>query len=455
MSTRSPLSSSGSCAFGFLTGLASISHIRYDVAEGNLEPKRVKRFYSLFSLFIGTMMIVVMSNNVIMMWASIEATTLATVFLVGTYNTKIAAEAAWKYLIVCTAGVAFGLYGTLLVYANAADVMTNPHQAAFWSTLVPFAGQFDAALMQIAFVFVAIGFGTKAGLFPMHSWMPDAYSQAPSPVSGLLSGALAKCAILVVIRFYVLACQAVGASFPQMIMLILGAASVIFGAFALFRQRDFKRKLAYSSCENIGIVALFLGIGGPIGIAAALLQCVFHSLIKSLMFCLSGNLVMKYKTSDLDKIKGVVKVAPVTAVLMGVGLFAISGFPPLALFLSEMMGFIAAAVSGYLWLIVIIALALTVVVGAFTLVFLRSVLGEAPEGIKRGEVKLLTLIPELVLVAVILWFGVALPAPVLSSVGSATEIVLQEDVSGESDLPGAELFDSIFNASEPSRTFGE
>ncbi|MEE0043622.1 hydrogenase 4 subunit F [Ellagibacter isourolithinifaciens] len=443
------------CAVALLTGVASILHIRYDAVEGNVDAKQIKRFYSLFSLFVFTMLLVAMSNNLIMMWASIEATTLATVFLVGTYNNKISLEAAWKYLIVCTAGVAFGLYGTLLVYANAADVMANPHQAAFWSTLVPYADQFDHALIQIAFVFIAIGFGTKAGLFPMHTWMPDAYSQAPSPVSGLLSGALAKCAILVVIRFYVLAVQAIGPTFPQTIMLIFGAASIIFGAFALLTQSDFKHKLAYSSCENIGIVALCLGLGGPIGVAAALLHCVFHSLVKSLMFCMSGNLAMKYKTSDLGQIKGVVKVAPVTAVLVGIGLFAISGFPPLALFTSEVLAFVAAASSGFLWLIVIIALALTVVVGAFTIVFLRSILGEAPDGMKRGEPKALTLIPEFALVALLLWFGVALPAPVITGVGSATEIVLQQDISSESELPGAGLFDSIFNASDATRTLGE
>lgn len=266
----------------------------------------MKRFYAFFSLFVFTMLLVVTSNNVIMMWVAIEATTLSTVFLVGSYNTKISLEAAWKYLIVCTAGVAFGLYGTLLVYANAADIMADPHQAVFWTSLVPYAAQFDSALIRIAFVFAAIGFGTKAGLFPMHTWMPDAYSQAPSPLSGLMSGALAKCAMLVLIRFYILAVQAVGPEFPQTVMLILGAASIVFSAFALFSQSDLKRKLAYSSCENIGIVALCLGFGGPLGIAAALLHCIFHGLAKALMFCLSGNVAMKFKTSNLEKIGGIV-----------------------------------------------------------------------------------------------------------------------------------------------------
>ncbi|MDR1082657.1 MAG: hydrogenase 4 subunit F, partial [Coriobacteriales bacterium] len=135
---------------------------------------------------------------------------MATAFLVGAYNTKLSLEAAWKYIIVCTAGVAFGLYGTVLVYANAADVMADAHQAIFWTSLLPYAAQFDVMIIQIAFLFAAIGFGTKAGLFPMHTWLPDAHSEAPSPVSALLSGVLLKCAMLIIIRFYILAVQAIG-----------------------------------------------------------------------------------------------------------------------------------------------------------------------------------------------------------------------------------------------------
>lgn len=415
------------CVVGFLTGICAVAYVRFDAREGRLDCSQVKRFYAFFSLFLFTMLLVVTSNNVIMMWAAIEATTLSTVFLVGSYHTKLSLEAAWKYLIVCTAGVAFGLYGTLLMYANAADIMVDPHQAVFWTSLVEYAPQFDETLVRIAFVFAAIGFGTKAGLFPMHTWMPDAYSQAPSPVAGLLSGALAKCAMLVLIRFYVLAVEAVGPGFPRTVMLIVGAASIVFGAFALFSQSNLKRKLAYSSCENIGIVALCLGFGGPLGIAAALLHCIFHGLTKALMFCLSGNAIMKYKTCDLDKIRGFVQIAPVSAVLMGAGLFALSGFPPFALFFSEVLTVIAGISAGYLWLVVPICLALTVVIASFSITVLRSVLGKAPSSGKAKEVGPVMLVPELVLMTLILWLGIALPAPVVSGVGSATAIVLQQD----------------------------
>ena len=428
-----------------LTGWYSLSYIRHDVEVGNMGPGQVKQYYVFFSLFVFSMLLVALSNNIIMMWASIEATTLATVFLVGAYNTKLSLEAAWKYVIVCTAGVAFGLYGTVLVYADAANLMSDPHQAVFWTSLLPYAKQFDGTLIQIAFVFAAIGFGTKAGLFPMHTWLPDAHSEAPSPVSALLSGVLLKCAMLIVIRFYVLTVQAVGSFFPQTVMLILGLLSVCVAAFAVFTQDDLKRKLAYSSCENVGIIALCLGFGGPLGVAAALLHCVVHGFTKALMFCLSGNILMKYGTRDLKKIQGVIDVAPATAVLMCLGLFALSAFPPFALFISEVMAFVSGVVSGYLWIVIVMGIALTVVIAALVKVASKSVLGKAPEGMKKGDVPLLAIIPEIIMACIILWFGVACPAPVLNGIESATAIVLQEDTNVLHEAP---VFKDVFAATE-------
>lgn len=433
---------------GFLTGFYSLAYIRHDVEIGHMSSSQVKQYYVFFSLFVFTMLVVALSNNIIMMWVGIEATTLSTVFLVGAYSTKLSLEAAWKYVIVCTAGVAFGLYGTVLVYANAADVMADAHQAVFWTSLLPYASQFDVVLMQIAFVFAAIGFGTKAGLFPMHTWLPDAHSEAPSPVSGLLSGVLLKCAMLIIIRFYILAVQAIGPAFPQLLMLVLGILSVGVAAFAVFSQDDLKRKLAYSSCENVGVVALCLGFGGPLGVAAALLHCIMHGFTKAFLFCLSGNVLMKYGTRDLNKISGILKVAPVTGVLLAIGLFALACFPPFAMFISEVMAFVAGIVSGNIVIVVVFALALTVVIAALVGVVTRSVMGTAPEGMKKGDVGALALVPEFVLVAVVVWFGVALPQPVLAGVEEATAIVLQQDSDVLHEAP---LFKDLFAATEGAR----
>ncbi len=432
-------------AVGFLTGLFAVPYVRHDVEIGHMGPGQVKQFYVFFDLFVFTMLLVSMSNNIIMMWVGIEATTLSTVFLVGSYNTKLSLEAAWKYVIVCTAGVAFGLYSTVLVYANAADIMADPHQAVFWTELLPYASQFDAMIVQIAFVFAAIGFGTKAGLFPMHTWLPDAHSEAPSPVSGLLSGVLLKCAMLVIIRFYILAVQCVGPEFPQAVMLVLGLLSVAVAAFAVFSQDDLKRKLAYSSCENVGVIALCLGFGGPLGVAAALLHCVMHGLTKSFVFCLSGNVLMKYGTRDLNKISGMIKVAPVTAVLLAVGMFGLSAFPPFAMFVSEVSMFVSGVLSDKLWAVIIAAIALTVVIAAFARVVTGSVMGTPPEGMEKRDVKPLAFVPEIVLAVVIVWFGVAMPQPLLSGIEEATSVVLQQDSDA---LQQAPLFKDLFAATD-------
>ena len=367
------------------TGVYSLPYVAHDVAEGKLGPSQVKQYYAFFSLFVFSMILAVTSNNIIMMWVSVEATTLSTVFLVGVYRTKLALEAAWKYVIVCTAGVAFGLFGTLLVYANAADIMADPHQAVFWTAILPNAPFMDRSLMMIAFVFAAIGFGTKAGLFPMHTWLPDAHSEAPSPVSALLSGVLLKCAILIVLRFYILTAANVGATFPQTVMMILGVLSVCYAAFEVYKQNDLKRKLAYSSCENVGLIAVCFGIGGPLGIIAGLVHCVAHGLTKALMFCLSGNVMMKYHTRDLAKISGIISVAPVTGVLFAAGCLALAGFPPFAMFVSEMFMVLAGVAAEVWWAVALVLVALVVVIMALVRMITGSARARGREARRRAR----------------------------------------------------------------------
>lgn len=421
---------------GCMTGLFSIPYIRHDIEAGNLDKGQTKIYYVFFSLFVFTMLMAVLSNNIIMMWASVEATTLSTVFLVAAYSKKkLSLEAGWKYIIVCTAGVAFGLYATVLTFADANTVLSNSTDAVLWTSILPVAHQFDPMLMSIAFVFAVIGFGTKAGLFPMHTWLPDAHSEAPSPVSALLSGVLLKCALLVIIRFYVLTCQAVGPEFPQLVMLIIGALSVVVAAVSMYAQNDLKRKLAYSSCENVGFVALCLGFGGPIGVVAALLHCIFHGFTKALMFCLSGNILMTYGTRDLKKIKGVAHVAPFTGTLLGVGFFALAGMPPFAMFTSEITAFIAGIASNLVWLVVVVGLALTIVMAACVKVVTGSVLSKAPEGMEKGDVPAFAFVPEIILLVVILWFGIAMPQPIIQGVENATGIVLQQNTKSLHHAP--------------------
>jgi hydrogenase-4 component F len=415
----------------FTTGLHAVGYIAGDVTSGKLDAFKVKQFYALFNLFIFTMLLAVASNNIIVTWVSIEATTLSTVFLVGLYRDKLSLEAAWKYVIVCTIGVAFGLYGTVLVYSSAVHVLPNPDEAIFWTSIIPYANQFDPQLMRIAFVFAVVGFGTKAGIFPMHTWLPDAHSEAPSPVSALLSSVLLKCAVFVIIRYYSFVIPSTGTMFPQTVLLILGLLSIVVSAFAIYSQHDLKRKLAYHSVENIGIIVFCLGLGGSLGVIAALLHCVAHGFTKALLFCISGDLQHKYGTRDTAKITGILQVAPLTGIMFAVGLFALSGLPPFAMFISETTMFLAGIHGGNIALIVIAALALTVVMAAIFQLAVQGVLGKAPEGIKKGRAPLTCLVAEIALLVVVAGFMFALPGPVINSVANATGEVLHQEI----DLP--------------------
>jgi hydrogenase-4 component F len=409
---------------GFLVGLYSISYIRNDLKQKELEEQQVSNYYGLYSLFIFTMLLVVTANNIIMMWVAVEATTLGSAFLVGIYGHRSSLEAAWKYVIICTVGVAFGLYGTILVYSDAVNFLQEPGSAVLWTEIVQNARALDPNILKLAFVFVMIGFGTKAGIFPMHAWLPDAHSEAPSPASALLSGVLLNCALLVVIRFSIILSQGIDPRFPQMIFLVFGVLSVTASSLFMFVQRDIKRLLAYSSVENIGLILLGLGVGGPIGTLAALLHTINHSLVKSLMFCTSGNILMKYHTRDLNKVKGMLQAAPFSSLVLMVGGFALVGSPPFNIFISKFTIISAGIQTGHLWLMMACLLFLAIVFTAFLRVITSSIFGELPDGIARGDFQVTALAPLAILVILVLALGLYIPPQIGSLLNQATSIAL-------------------------------
>ncbi len=419
---------------GFLVGIYSIGYIRNDVEHGELDGPQVSLYYGLYSLFIFTMLLVVTANNIIMMWVAVEATTLGSAFLVGIYRHRSSLEAAWKYVMICTVGVAFGLYGTILVYSDAVNFLQEPGKAILWTAIVQNARALDPNILKLAFVFVMIGFGTKAGIFPMHAWLPDAHSEAPSPASALLSGVLLNCALLVVIRFSIILSQGIGPQFTQTIFLVFGVLSVAVSSLFMFVQRDIKRLLAYSSVENIGLIVLGLGVGGPVGILAALLHTINHSLVKSLMFCTSGNIMMKYRTRDLEQVKGMLKAAPFTSLLMMVGMLALVGSPPFNIFVSKFTIISAGIQSGYLWLMMASLLFLAVVFAAFLRVISSSVFGEVPAGTVKGDFRAATLAPLAVLVILIIVLGLYIPPQIGALLNQATSITLTGNALAE--IPG-------------------
>ncbi|TCN82585.1 hydrogenase 4 subunit F [Shewanella fodinae] len=419
---------------GFITGIYSIGYMNHEVDDGEVSVGSLCSYYGFFHLFLFTMLLVITSNNLIVMWAAIEATTLSSAFLVGLYGQQSSLEAAWKYIIICTVGVAFGLYGTVLVYSNAANVMANPGDAIFWTEVLHHAGELDSTLMHLAFIFVLIGFGTKTGLFPMHAWLPDAHSEAPSPTSALLSAVLLNCALLVIVRYYILISAAIGNEFPQRLLLIFGLLSVGVAAFLILVQHDMKRLLAYSSVENMGLIAVALGIGGPLGILAAMLHTLNHSLAKTLLFCGSGNVLLKYGTRDMNAIKGLLRVAPFSGALLAGGALALGGMPPFNVFLSEFMTVTAGIHAGHLWLVLLLLALLTIVLAGLVRMVVMSVLGKQPDNVSKGELGWLTTAPLALLLALMLLMGTHIPQPVTQLLQQATTIVLNGDKAGEAEL---------------------
>ncbi len=434
----------------FITGIYSIGYMRHEVDHGEITPATLCHYYGFFHLFLFTMLLVVTSNNLIVMWAAIEATTLSSAFLVGIYGQRSSLEAAWKYIIICTVGVAFGLFGTVLVYANAAGVMADPDHAIYWTEVLKESRSLDPTLMLLAFVFVLIGFGTKTGLFPMHAWLPDAHSEAPSPVSALLSAVLLNCALLVLIRYYIIICHAIGNGFPNTLLLIFGMLSVGVAAFFILVQQDMKRLLAYSSVENMGLVAVALGIGGPLGILAALLHTLNHSLAKTLLFCGSGNVLLKYGTRNIDVVCGMLKVMPFTAVLLGGGALALGGMPPFNIFLSEFMTVTAGLARDHIALTIVLLLLLTLVLAGLVRMIAKTLFAPPPQAVSKGELGWLTTLPMAILLVMMLAMGTHIPQPVSRLLENATTIVLAP--SSDSDLKFSWLgarFDTASQSASP------
>lgn len=419
---------------GFLTGLYSIGYMRHEVKHGEISVPTLCHYYGFFHLFLFTMLLVVTSNNLILMWAAIEATTLSSAFLVGIYGHRSSLEAAWKYVVICTVGVAFGLFGTILVYANAASFMPDAGNAIFWTEVLKHAHELDPTLMHLAFVFVLIGFGTKTGLFPMHAWLPDAHSEAPSPTSALLSAVLLNCALLVIVRYYIIISAAIGPVFPNTLLIVFGLLSVAVAAFFILVQRDIKRLLAYSSVENMGLIAVALGIGGPLGVFAALLHTLNHSLAKTLLFCGSGNVLLKYGSRDLSVAKGMLKVMPLSAVLLAGGALALGGMPPFNVFLSEFMTVTAGLAAKHIVLTVVLLLLLTLVLAGLVRMVACVLFGNAPEAVNKGELGILTTLPMIILIVLMLVMGTFIPRPVTQLLERATHIVMNQSPAQSTDF---------------------
>lgn len=347
----------------FAAALYSIGYLQREVQSGEVPASQLPWYYCGYHAFIWTMLVTVSVNNLGLLWVAVEATTLVSALLVGFYRTPAALEAAWKYLILCTVGIVIALFGVLLTY-YASTRLAAGESGLDWTVLMAHAGQLDPNIMRLAFVFVLIGFGTKAGLAPLHSWLPDAHSQAPSPISALLSGVLLECALYAIFRFHMLASVAVPGGFSARALVTLGLISVSVAVPFILVQRDLKRLLAYSSVEHVGLIATAIGLGGSLGLYAGALHLFNHAIAKALLFFVAGNLTQRYGTTRMSRIRGVVRAMPATGGLLLMGMFAITGLPPFAIFLSE-FGIVGAGFAQGNWLaVVVLIVALGIVFAA-------------------------------------------------------------------------------------------
>lgn len=404
---------------GAIAGFCSAGSLRAE--NERLPSSNTRLFFSLFHLFIFTMLLAVTTDNLGVMWVAIEGTTLATVFLVNLHNTRTSLEAAYKYLILSSVGIALAFIGTVLMYyagaAQAGEIAVN------WSSLRAAATTLNPQVVRLAFAFVLIGYGTKAGLAPMHTWLPDAHSEAPAPVSALMSGVLLNVGLYAVIRFKAVVDLAAGARFASRWLIAIGLLSLGIATIFLLAQRNYKRMLAYSSVEHIGIICLGLGFGGYWGVAGALLHVVNHALSKSLLFIVSGHILLKYRTTQIREVRGLLRAAPVTGGAFLAGSLALIGLPPFGLFISEFIIFRAGLASAAPWAavfgIVLVAVVFAAMLGSVN----RMLYGAPPEEMARGDISRWSLAPVLVNFALLLALGITLPAALIDVLNQVLKVM--------------------------------
>jgi hydrogenase-4 component F len=379
---------------GLAATLYSIRYLREETNKQIIDFGQVKQYYVLLNLFLAAMIFAATSNNPVFTWISIEATTLSTAFLISFYNKPSAIEAAWKYLVINSIGLLLGFFGTLLFFTSLIGMGETGFTT--WSTLLFNAPHFNPTIAKIAFIFVLIGYGTKVGLAPMHTWLPDAHSKAPVPISALLSGVLLNVAFVAILRFKTIVDASVGNLFSQKLLIIFGLISIFMASLIIFTQKNYKRLLAYSSIENMGFIAIGFGFGG-LGIFAALLHMIYHSLVKSSLFMMAGNIFLRFSSTKISSVRGLIKTLPITSILFLIGLFAITGTPPFGLFFTKLY-ILSAGIHAH-------PIATTVAIFSAALLFigfLRHIIamtfGNKPGEITAGEKNsLLTTIPLILL----------------------------------------------------------
>ena len=397
---------------GFTTSVFSASYIGHELDTGRLTPTFLRFYHAMYQVLMFAMNLALVANNIGVMWVAIELATLTTVLMVGIYRTHEALEAAWKCFILGSVGIALALFGTILIYMAATPVIGEGTDAMVWTILTAHAPEFEPALLNVAFVFLLLGYGTKVGLAPLHAWLPDAHAEGPTPISAVLSGLLLNVALYALLRFKMLLAANPQALAPGPLMVTTGLVSLVFAAFMLYRRRDIKRMFAYSSIEHMGIIAFAFGMGGPLANFAGLLHMTMHSLTKSAIFFAVGHVAQVKGTQRIADMGGLTETNPVLGWGLVLGVVAIAGLPPLGIFTSEFL-VVTSTFARAPWLAVILVFGLLVGLAALFLRLNTIAFGEPRGPTAKAEASYVPMFAHLALVliagiymppALVLWF---------------------------------------------------
>ena len=415
------------------------------VDRGVISPRRLSRFFVLFHLFLLAMIVATMANSLGVLWVAIEGTTLATTFLIAFFRKREGLEAGWKYLILCSVGIALALFGTVLTYYSSVRILGDESTALNVTKLLEVANQLDPHVLKLAFIFLFVGYGTKIGLAPMHAWVPEAYSEAPAPVTAMLAGVLETVAVYAVLRSKAIMDQALPLAFTGNLLMLFGLISFVVATFFILIQHDYKRLFAYSSVEHMGLAMIGVGVGGPLGTFGGLFHLLNHALAKALAFFAAGNVHRRYATREIIEVRGLASIQPITAVAMLVAGLALVGMPPFSMFASEVMVVSALATQSFasdtlhlgrfltiivaqdvrsLSIVTLFLLFSVALFGGFTFRVTSMVWGTAPDGVRRGEPWNLGHVPLILTGAALVGFSLALPEPVKGLIDRTVAILM-------------------------------
>jgi hydrogenase-4 component F len=384
----------------------------------------LRKYYALTPLFAASMFLVAVANNLGVMWVAVEGTTLASIFLVSFYGRHSSLEAAWKYAMIGGVGLSMALFGTILTYYAAHEALgTESLSALNWSVLAGSAGKFDHTVMRLAFILILLGYGTKAGLAPMHTWKPDAYSEAPAPVAALMAAAALNCAVYALARFHILTVRCLGPAFSSQLLMLFGILSIAVAVPFILVQRSYRRLLAYSSIDHGGIMVLGLGFGGALGPLGMMLHMTFHSVTKPLLFFCAGNAQQQTGNDSLKKTAGgLLHALPVSGPMFLLATLAVTGTPPFSLFQSEFTILRAGFDAQHTGLSILFVTLLVAIFAGFFYHVAQLVLGP-PNGTPREETCRWKTYPVIGLSALVLLISFWLPAPLYSLIDGAARIL--------------------------------